>query len=139
MSADDFVSPAVTPGLPDIAPDAAVAPATKSTAVAPPPPRTFLERAQEWVSSSFATAVVIIIALLWLTPTVGVFVTSFRSHSDIQNSGWWTGLLPPWHFTVQNYVNVISSSGNGNGMGAAFVNSLIISIPGTIIPTIVAA
>ncbi len=42
---------------------------------------------------------------------------------------------PPWHFTVSNYVEVI----NAQGLGKAFINSLIIAIPGTILPTLVAA
>ena len=38
-----------------------------------------------------------IIALIWLLPTIGLLVTSFRPRGDIQNSGWWTtfGQLPP--------------------------------------------
>jgi alpha-glucoside transport system permease protein len=93
------------------------------------------ERLMRVVNSSTLTVIVILIALIWLTPTLGILVTSFRPSQDIQNSGWWTALLPPWHFTVANYQQVISSQ----GLGDAFKSSLIIAIPGTIIPVLVAS
>lgn len=98
-------------------------------------PLTLVERLKRGASSSVLTAIVVVIALVWLTPTFGIFITSFRPGSDIQASGWWTAFAPPWHFTVANYSQIITSQ----GLGQAFINSLIIAIPGTIIPTIVAA
>src|SRR5262249_26272003 len=68
-------------------------------------------------------------------PTIGLFISSFRPPSDIHATGWWTAILPPWHLTIQNYQNVLDSQ----GLGTAFVNSLIIAIPGTIIPVLLAA
>ncbi len=107
----------------------------KTGAAIPPPSLTPLERLKRLASSSSLTAIVVVIALIWLTPTFGIFITSFRPPSDIQASGWWMAFAPPWHFTVSNYVEVI----NAQGLGKAFINSLIIAIPGTILPTLVAA
>lgn len=81
------------------------------------------------------TTIVVIIALLWSVPTFGLFISSFRPATLITSTGWWTGLVPPWSFTLQNYINVIQA----NGMGQAFINSLIISIPGTIFPILLGA
>ncbi|MGH2498128.1 MAG: carbohydrate ABC transporter permease [Ktedonobacteraceae bacterium] len=81
------------------------------------------------------TTIVVIIALLWSVPTFGLFVASFRPANLITTTGWWSGLVPPWHFTIQNYANVIQA----NGLGQAFINSLIISIPGTIFPLLLGA
>jgi alpha-glucoside transport system permease protein len=93
------------------------------------------QRLVQWVNHGAVAAIVIIISLLWSVPTFGLFISSFRPASDIQTSGWWTGLVPPWHFTLENYQQVISAQ----GLGTAFFNSLIIAIPGTILPVLVAA
>jgi alpha-glucoside transport system permease protein len=93
------------------------------------------ERLMRAVNSGALTAIVVVIGLLWSIPTFGLFISSFRPAADIHASGWWTAFVPPWHFTIQNYQNVIQA----NGMGQAFLSSLIIAIPGTIIPVFVAA
>jgi alpha-glucoside transport system permease protein len=78
--------------------------------------------------------VLILIGLIWLEPTVGLLVTSFRTREDISSTPWWTVIWQP-HFTIQNYISVL----NAQGMGTSFVNSFLITIPGTVIPIIVAS
>jgi alpha-glucoside transport system permease protein len=81
---------------------------------------------------------IVIIALIWTLPTVGLFITSFRPQNDINTSGWWTVFQHPFDFTqytLENYIRVI----NTNGMGAAFVNSLLVTIPAVVIPITIAA
>jgi alpha-glucoside transport system permease protein len=97
--------------------------------------RTPLQRLTDWASGGVTNFIVILIMLVWLVPTFGLLVSSFRPAQDIKSSGWWSGLLPPWHFTIANYQSVI----NAQGLGQAFVNSLIIAIPGTLLPVFVAA
>ena len=43
--------------------------------------------------------------------------------------------MPPWHFTIENYQQVIQAQ----GLGLAFLNSLIIAIPGTLLPILLAS
>jgi alpha-glucoside transport system permease protein len=93
------------------------------------------ERLMRFLSNGTVTAIVIIIGALWSIPTLGLFISSFRPPAAIHTTGWWTAFTPPWQFTIQNYQNVLSQQ----GMGQAFLNSLIIAIPGTILPTIIAA
>jgi alpha-glucoside transport system permease protein len=79
--------------------------------------------------------VVVGLMILWFVPTLGLFVNSFRPAADVGRTGWWTSLLPPWDFTLENYEHVIAA----NNLGDSFVNSLFITIPATIIPVMVAA
>jgi alpha-glucoside transport system permease protein len=85
--------------------------------------------------NSLFTAIVVIIGLLWSVPTFGLFVSSFRPGNLIKTTGWWTGLVPPWNFTIENYQQVLSAQ----GLGQAFLNSLILAIPGTLLPLAIGA
>ena len=81
---------------------------------------------------------VFLICFLWTLPTLGLLVTSVRDPANITNSGWWTALLHPFEpnqWTLSNYSTVIAS----DGMGNAFINSLIVTIPSTVIPITIAA
>jgi len=75
-----------------------------------------------------------IVAIIWLAPTIGLLVTSFRPRSDIQATGWWE-TLSTLRFTTENYVSVIGAQ----GMLQAFVNNIIISVPSTLLPLTFAA
>jgi alpha-glucoside transport system permease protein len=82
--------------------------------------------------------VLAIICLLWVVPTLGLAITSFREQDAANSSGWWTVFTSPSNLTrltLDNYSEVFS---RGN-MGEAFVNSLAITIPATIIPILIAA
>jgi alpha-glucoside transport system permease protein len=72
---------------------------------------------------------------VWIIPTLGLFVSSFRPPNMVANSGWWTALTPPFQFTLQNYERVLNSS----NLGTSFINSLFIAVPATFIPILVAA
>ena len=80
---------------------------------------------------------VIAICFIWTLPTVGMLVTSVRDPSLITTSGWWTSLFhlfDPNQWTLANYQTVISSAGMGN----AFINSLIVTVPSVAIPITIA-
>ena len=78
-----------------------------------------------------------VISVLWTLPSVGLLISSLRSRDDVLASGWWTVLQNPFNFTqftLANYLGVLTAE----GMGQAFLNSLTISIPATIIPIAIA-
>src|SRR6266540_679654 len=72
----------------------------------------------------------VLLAVIWLVPTVGLAITSFRPRSDILSTGWWKIFGHLDSLTLENYGSVIHAA----GMGHAFLNSLYISIPATILP-----
>lgn len=78
----------------------------------------------------------ILISVLWLVPTLGLFVTSFRSRSDILTSGWWTALANP-HFTLENYQRILSPANPTYTLLPNFINSVIITIPATVLPLVI--
>jgi alpha-glucoside transport system permease protein len=80
--------------------------------------------------------VVVGLCVLWAVPTVGLLVSSFRPPREVAQTGWWTALLPPpGPFTLENYRRVLGAY----GMGRSFVNSLLITIPATVLPVLAAA
>ena len=79
--------------------------------------------------------VLLLIIFIWFIPTLGLFVSSFRPREFISATGWWAALSPPFHFTLQNYVHVVETA----NMGRSFFNSLMIAIPATVMPILVAA
>ena len=95
-------------------------------------PRDGTERA-----SWFVRIAVLVIVTMWTIPTLGLFINSFRPAADSSSTGWWTSLFNPFQteWTIDNYVNVLTSG----GMFDAFINSLIVTIPATVIPITLAA
>lgn len=82
--------------------------------------------------------VLILAILLWILPTVGLLITSFRPARDVAYTGWWTALSSPLKFTqytVENYTTVLFTG----GMLTAFRNSFLITLGGTLIPVFLAS
>jgi alpha-glucoside transport system permease protein len=86
----------------------------------------------------FVRITVFIIVVLWLIPAAGVLITSFRPEALADSTGWWTALANPFdtaQWTVENYRLALEAEGFGN----AFLNSLAVAIPSTVIPITIAA
>jgi alpha-glucoside transport system permease protein len=101
--------------------------------------------------------VLLLLVFLWTLPSFGLFVSSFRHAQQISNYGWWQVLgdfserlndegeprfrsPPPQGLTLDNYQRVLGTqTGAGGAMGSAFINSLLVVIPSTIIPITIAA
>ncbi|KKI99578.1 carbohydrate ABC transporter permease [Prochlorothrix hollandica] len=91
----------------------------------------------DWLNRSLLHGTLITLALVWSLPTVGLLISSFRPPADLARSGWWTVFQHPFDFTqyqVGNYLEVLGRT----GIGQAFINSLVIAIPATLLPIAVA-
>jgi alpha-glucoside transport system permease protein len=102
--------------------------ATRAEAATLVRPRTVSERFVSILRRAPLHVSLIAIALLWLVPTVGLAVTSFRPRTDILASGWWHVFSS--HLTFENYGKVLHAA----GMSHAFLNSVYITLPATILP-----
>lgn len=79
--------------------------------------------------------VLILVMAIWLVPTLGLLVSSFRPAPAISSSGWWTAFQNPAQFNLGLYIQSLSRQ----GMAQGFLNSLYITIPATVIPIMIAA
>ena len=97
----------------------------------------FTRPGESFWSKTWVRVTVVVIAAIWSLPTVGLLISSFRSADAIASSGWWTVFAHPFEetWTLVNYGNVLTA----DGMFNAFVNSLIVAIPATVIPITLAA
>jgi len=91
-------------------------------------------------SSKIATVVVWVTTVIWTIPTLGLLVTSFKADKDILNEPWWVSLFNP-HFTLSSYKSVFfggDTESLSNGVLPYFVNSIVITLPATIFPIVIA-
>ena len=80
---------------------------------------------------------VLVVTVIWMIPTVGLLINSFRDPSEIRASGWWTALANPFdtaQWTLDNYTRVLDE-----GFSNAFLNTVAVAIPSTVIPIMIAA
>ncbi len=84
----------------------------------------------------FVRVALFLICLGWLFPTFGLLITSVRDADEVTQTGWWTALVRPFttNWTLANYTDVLAA-----GMGNAFINSIVVTLPATLIPILIAA
>jgi alpha-glucoside transport system permease protein len=99
------------------------------------PARTPAERAVRWLRKTPVHIALIAVSLIWLMPTIGLLITSFRPRSEIQNTGWWTIFTGNIDFTLENYTQVLEAQGMLDG----FLNSVSITVPSTLLPLVLAS
>jgi alpha-glucoside transport system permease protein len=75
-----------------------------------------------------------LICAVWLAPIAGLLVSSVRPAPDVAASGWWTVLRHPV-FTAANYRDVLTTQ----GVGTSFLNTVVIAVPATVLPLLIAA
>ena len=95
-------------------------------------------RVRRVLSKPWATVASIIIALAWTIPTFGLLISSFRPEQQIKTTGWWTFFADP-QVTLENYIQVLQAGNTQLTMAEAFINSIAITIPATIVPLTIAA
>ena len=96
-------------------------------------PRTPAGRAVATLNRTAIHVFLALIGLIWLVPTLGLLVTSLRPRADIQSTGWWN--IFNMHLTLENYRQVLEAQ----GMLQAFVNTVFIAVPSTLLPLAICA
>lgn len=93
--------------------------------------------ARKKATSPIASAIAVLLAVLWTIPTFGLLLSSIRPEKAIKTTGWWTFFSDP-QVTLDNYRTVLSTEG-ASGLGSFFINSIVITIPAVLIPICLAA
>ncbi|SEB42237.1 carbohydrate ABC transporter membrane protein 2, CUT1 family [Paramicrobacterium humi] len=97
--------------------------------------KTVAQRVVGFFGNSVVNIVLIIVAVFWLVPSVGLLILSLRSGADDASSGWWTVFAKPAQLTLENYVNLLSNP----TITGSFGNTILIAVPATALVVIIGA
>ena len=79
--------------------------------------------------------VLMLIALMWLIPTAGLFITSLLTPSDQAEGGWWNFLFEPSAWTLENYRDMF----NNDSIVDALIITAQVTLGATVLPILVAS
>jgi alpha-glucoside transport system permease protein len=77
----------------------------------------------------------LVVALLWLVPTVALFFTSVLPADEISAQGWWQIFSKPSLFTWDNYRSIF----HNDAITSSLLTTTWIAIGGTILPIVIAS
>jgi alpha-glucoside transport system permease protein len=75
------------------------------------------------------------VGLLWLVPTIGLFLTSLLAPTDFQERGWWQIFSAPSKLTFQNFEAVFDN----DPIMESLITTALIAVFGTLLPIFVGA
>ncbi|RJL35400.1 carbohydrate ABC transporter permease [Bailinhaonella thermotolerans] len=112
----------------------AVAAGERSTA-AGAPRRSAAGRIVDRLGSGLVQLVMIVVALFWLVPTLGLLVVSLREETANNASGWWTVFTKPAELTLNNYARILGNE----AFTSSFWNTVLIAVPTTVLVVVISA
>jgi alpha-glucoside transport system permease protein len=77
----------------------------------------------------------VFIGLLWLVPTLGLFLTSILAPADFIEKGWWQIFSAPSKATFENYDAIFTN----DTITSALLTTVYIAVGSTVLPILVAA
>ena len=95
----------------------------------------FSTKLVRFLSKAPVQILLVVVGILWLVPTVGLFLTSLFSPTDVNSLGWWEIFSKPSLATFENYREIW----HDQSIRSAFWTTVWISVGGTVLPIIVAA
>ncbi|WP_028815015.1 carbohydrate ABC transporter permease [Streptomyces flavidovirens] len=75
----------------------------------------------------------ILVALFWLMPTIGLLFSSLRSPTDIAETGWWKVFSAPAGLTLDNYANLLDN----NTIVDSLLSTIMITVPSTVLVVVI--
>ncbi|WP_049571629.1 carbohydrate ABC transporter permease [Streptomyces sp. SBT349] len=103
--------------------------------VAGPPKPSIGARLASIAAGGGVRVILVVLAVVWLLPTAGLFASSFRDSRDIASTGWWEVLTDLDQFTWSNYDSLLS---NENFTGSIWT-TVAITVPSTVLVVVLGA
>ncbi|MGW0550930.1 carbohydrate ABC transporter permease [Streptomyces altiplanensis] len=75
----------------------------------------------------------ILVALFWLMPTIGLLFSSLRSPTDIAETGWWKVFSAPSDLTLDNYASLLDN----NTVVDSLFSTIMITVPSTVLVVVI--
>ncbi|QIY55779.1 carbohydrate ABC transporter permease [Streptomyces sp. RPA4-5] len=110
-----------------------VVPAGRSGAGAVRARRPLAARIAARTGSGAMRVFLVLVALFWLMPSVGLLLSSLRSPQQIAESGWWQVFSEPAQITWDNYGRLLS---NEKVMGSLLTTAAI-TVPATVLVVVI--
>jgi alpha-glucoside transport system permease protein len=77
----------------------------------------------------------VIVGLVWLVPTIGIFLTSLLSAETYLEGGWWQIVSEPSKLTFENYSAIFDNE----TITSSLLTTIWIAVGGTLLPIVVGA
>ena len=101
----------------------------------PPPRESTAAKIGRTVAKTPLQVLLIVIGLLWLVPTIGLFITSILPRTEITSTGWWRVFAHPSLATFSNYSALFHQA----GLTSALETTAIIAVGNTVLVVVVGA
>jgi alpha-glucoside transport system permease protein len=99
------------------------------------PRRSIASRIVARLGGGVVQVVLLVIAVVWLVPTLGLFVASLRSQQDDNSSGWWHIFSAPSQLTFKAYSDLLGKP----DFVDSFWNTVLIAVPATLLVVAIAS
>ncbi|NVI86008.1 carbohydrate ABC transporter permease [Actinomadura sp. BRA 177] len=110
-------------------------PADGGNGAAGAPRRGLAARIVGRMGGGVAQALLVLVALFWLVPTLGLLVASLRSNADNNAGGWWNVFTKPTQLTLGSYSSLLDKG----DFVDSFWNTVLITVPATVLVVVIAA
>lgn len=99
------------------------------------PRRSIASRIVARLGGGVVQVVLLVIAVVWLVPTLGLFVASLRSQQDDNSTGWWHIFSAPSQLTFKAYSDLLGKP----DFVDSFWNTVLIAVPATLLVVAIAS
>ncbi|WP_285563768.1 carbohydrate ABC transporter permease [Streptomyces sp. RTGN2] len=97
------------------------------------PGRSFGARLAARAGGGVMRVVLILVALFWLMPTIGLFLSSLRSADKIAATGWWKVFTVPSEMTFDNYTRLLDNP----TITDSLLSTVLITVPSTALVVVI--